>query len=87
MSQVVYISRLKRIFFHNLRGELEEKMDPEEKNDLVEQAYFYIMHKTYPDGCTENEKRAIRNKAKRFVAKDGELFYKQRQKGVSSCTH
>ena len=57
---------------------LEEKMDPEEKNDLVEQAYFYITHKTYPDGCTENEKRAIRNKAKTL-----KLFYKQRQKGVS----
>ena len=49
--------------------------------DLVEQAYRYLTDKTYPKyGATENRKRAIRNKAKRFIIKDGELFYKKKQK-------
>ena len=48
--------------------------------DLVEQAYRYLTDKTYPNGATENRKRAIRNKAKRFIIKDGELFYKKKQK-------
>ena len=45
--------------------------------DLVEQAYRYLTDKTYPNGATENRKRAIRNKAKRFITKDGESFYKK----------
>ena len=47
--------------------------------DLVEQAYRYLTDKTYPNGATENRKRAIRNKAKRFIIKDGELK-KQKEK-------
>jgi len=31
----------------------------------------------YPDGAHESKKRAIRKKAKRFVVKDGELYYIQ----------
>ena len=48
--------------------------------DLVEQAYRYLTDKTYSNGETENKKRAIRNKPKRFIIKDGELFYKKKQK-------
>ena len=31
----------------------------------------------YPDGAHESKKRAIRKKVKRFVVKDGELYYIQ----------
>ena len=48
--------------------------------DLVEEAYRYLTDKTYPNGTTENRKRAIRNKAKKFIIKDGELFYRKKQK-------
>ena len=48
--------------------------------DLVEQAYRYLTDKMYPNGATENRKRAIRNNAKRLITKDEELFYKERQK-------
>ena len=48
--------------------------------DLVKEAYQYLMDKTYPNGMTENRKWAIRNKAKKFIIKDGELFYKKKQK-------
>ena len=38
--------------------------DEEAKNsELVEQAYFYLTKLTYPDGCSDNQKRAIRKKA------------------------
>ena len=48
--------------------------------ELVELAYRYLTDKTYPNGTSENRKRAIRNKAKKFVTNDGELFYKKKQK-------
>ena len=48
--------------------------------DLVEEAYRYLTDKTYPNGGTENRKWANRNKAKKFIIKDGELFYKKKQK-------
>ena len=60
----------------------EETDQPEEKDqELVEQAYAYLTTSTYPPGCTENRKRVIRTKAKKFELRDGELFYKQKQKG------
>ena len=57
-------------------------MESEERDqELVEQAYSYITTSTYPPECTENRKRVIRKKAKKFELKDGELYYKQKQKG------
>ena len=50
--------------------------------DLVEEAYRYLTDKTYPNVMTENRKRAIRNKAKKFVIKDGELFYRNASCGM-----
>ena len=48
--------------------------------ELVELAYRHLTDKTYPNGAAENRKRAIRNKAKKFVIKDGELFYRKKLK-------
>ena len=54
--------------------------------DLVELAYQYLSAKSYPAGCTDNKKRTIRKKAKRFEVRNGELCYKEKVKGkASSC--
>ena len=37
--------------------------------------------KKYPNECTENRKRTIRKKSLKFHIEDGELYYKQKQKG------
>ena len=42
--------------------------------DLVQQAYVYVTHKTYPEGCSKNLKW-VRRKAKKFAVQDGELYY------------
>ena len=61
-------------------------MDTEERDqELVEQAYIYLTSTTYPPGCDENRKRVIRKKAKKFELKDGELYYKQKQKSKVCC--
>ena len=59
---------------------MDHESADERDADLVEQAYRYLTERRYPNGATENRKRAIRNKAKRFIIKDGELFYKKKQK-------
>ena len=51
------------------------------KPDLVEQAVTYVLKKSYPENCTENEKRVIRKKSKKFVVQDGKVFYKKTIKG------
>ena len=65
---------------------MEEEAD-EQCDALVQQAYAYVTDKTYPSGCSETRRRVIRKKATKFELKDGELYYKQKQKGkVSSMT-
>ena len=44
-------------------------------NDLVEDVYQYLTHRMYPALATNNQKRVIRNKAKKFSVRDGELYY------------
>ena len=60
---------------------MEEDQAVERTEELVEEAYTYLTEKTYPDGCSETRKRVIRKKAAKFEVNDGELFYKQKQKG------
>lgn len=56
-------------------------MDSEEKDQLlVEQAFVYLTTSKYPVDCSENRKRVVRKKSKKFELRDGELFYKQKQK-------
>ena len=48
--------------------------------NLVDLVYMYLSSKTYPEGCSENKKRIIRRKCKRFrVDQAGELQYKDMQ--------
>ncbi len=50
-------------------------MDAEVRDqELVKEAFNYLTTSTYPPGCTENRKRVIRKKAKKFVLKDGQLY-------------
>ena len=42
---------------------------------LVERAVVFLLDKSYPDGCSNNEKRSIRRKAKKLVSRSGEVYY------------
>ena len=42
---------------------------------------MYLTKESYPDGCTGIRKRVIQKKAANFKVKDGELYYKHKQKG------
>ena len=63
--------------------DMERPLEPEEDKDqeLIELACVYLTTSTYPEGCTENRKRVIRKRSKKFVMKDGELYYKYKCKG------
>ena len=52
-----------------------------EDSELLEAVYEYIISLKYPVSCSENRKRAIRRKAKKFQVKDGVLYYIQRRRG------
>ena len=60
-------------------------MEDYESNDYaekeIEEAYVYLTSKKYPNGCSDNRKRIIRKKSQKFLIENGELFYKQKQKG------
>ena len=43
--------------------------------DIVEHVYNHLTMRAYPVECNENKKRTIRKKAKKFLVRDGELFY------------
>lgn len=57
----------------------------EEGGDLIKEVYEYMTQRRYPLGCMEGRKRTIRRKANKFVLKDGELYFKKKQKGKVSC--
>ena len=39
-----------------------------------------MTQRCYPLGCTEERKRSIRRRATKFVLRDGELYFKKKQK-------
>lgn len=70
----------------------------EEMEISYEVVFKYLQYREYPEEATENIKRAIRNKSKKFILKDGVLFYscngklkqwindkQQRKSVVESC--
>ena len=57
-------------------------MEKENQEDLIEQACLYLTKKVYPEGCTLNRKRQIRNKAEKFKMVNGELYYVPKDKQV-----
>lgn len=48
------------------------------EDELVQKAFMYLRDKTYPEGCTKNEKRCIRKKAEKLVARNGVMYYKKK---------
>ena len=49
-------------------------------DDLVEEAYAYLVSKKYPECITESKKRVIRKKAAKLaISAEGELLYKHKQ--------
>ena len=65
-------------------GIMEESCEGD--SDLVEQVYQYITAGTYPIGCSQNKKRIIRKKSKRFRIRDGELLYLEKcKREVREC--
>ena len=52
--------------------------------DLVEAVFQYITNASYPTLASNNVKRAIRNKAKKFKVRNGELYYVNVKRGRGS---
>ena len=67
--------------FRSLPKRATMDMDENEET-LIKNAYAYLTHKTYPEGCTANEKRVIRKKSLKFQISDtGELLYRHKLVG------
>ena len=50
------------------------------EDDLVEEAYAYLVSKKYPECVSETKKRVIRRKAAKLtISVEGELLYKHKQ--------
>ncbi len=45
------------------------------EDDLIEDTILLLAEGKYPDGCTVNRKRQIRQRAKKFELRDNELYY------------
>ena len=56
----------------------------EEDKLLVKHTIAYIATKRYPEECSEQLKRTIRRKSKKFIGRDGEIFYLKNLKGKVS---
>ena len=62
-------------------AEIEETVDDgSDCDDLVEEAYAYLVSKKYPECVSETKKRVIRRKAAKLtISVEGELLYKHKQ--------
>ena len=64
-------------------AEIEETVDDgSDCDDLVEEAYAYLVSKKYPECISETKKRVIRRKAAKLtigLSVEGELLYKHKQ--------
>ena len=62
-------------------AEIEETVDDgSDCDDLVEEAYAYLVSKMYPECVSETKKRVIRRKAAKLtISVEGELLYKHKQ--------
>ena len=49
-----------------------------EENDLIDDVHQYLTSSKYPDQCSENRKRSIRRKSKKFEVKDGVLHFRKK---------
>ena len=46
---------------------------------LPDAAYLYLTEQRYPEGCSDDRKRAIRKKAGMFTIKEGVMFLKKKE--------
>ena len=46
-----------------------------------DEIYNVVADQNYPEGITKNQKDVLRNKAKKFVIRDGLLYYCDRKRG------
>ena len=53
---------------------------------LIEKAFDYLTRKTYPPGCSKNDKRVIRRKAEKLEERNGEILYKKKGGNTVSVT-
>ena len=54
------------------------------ESDLVGEVFEYLLSGKYCDGVSKERKRTIRKKALKFsVSSRGELFYRQKRKGMA----
>lgn len=60
---------------------MEETDERTSQEDLVQDVYLYLTERSYPAGASANLKRVIRNKAKKFSVRNGELFYTHMKRG------
>ena len=51
-----------------------------EADRLLDEEMLYMVENRYPDEATDNRKRIIRRKAKKFEIQDGELYYRDNRK-------
>lgn len=64
-----------------------QKNDIDDELALIEKAFDYLTRKTYPPGCSKNDKRVIRRKAEKLEERNGEIFYKKRGGSTVSVTN
>ena len=77
-----WIIEASHLFTHLVYTAIMNEKDP----SLVEQSYTYATNKKYPEGCSDNLKRVIRIKSKKFAVRGGELcYYKNKGKVSHSC--
>ena len=46
-----------------------------------DEIYNVVAGQNYPEGITKNQKNVLRNKAKKFVIRDGLLYYCYKNRG------
>ena len=63
-----------------------QKNDVDDNLALIEKAFDYLTRKTYPPGCSKNDKRVIRRKAEKLEERNGEIFYKKQGGSTVSVT-
>ena len=52
-----------------------QKNDVDDELALIEKAFDYLTRKTYPPGCSKNDKRVIRRKAEKLEERNGEIGF------------
>ena len=58
----------------------ESSVESDNEVDLVDAVYLYLTEGIYPNECSSTRKRSIRKKSKKFIIKDGVLFFKKKKK-------